>query len=300
MAFAARVADQLLRSGQFPTLTSGVADEAAREGFVLAQAWDVMSFSKVGASVNAQGETGRLSGSISIGGEDYSIEGDLTPDHHYSVSTASELVGRKRMLVAGRFEFHGNFIRVSPYIIGDLVDRSKGENGDWDFRMSWRNQVRIHPEQIRAFENVTGKSRPSAAEVKAVAAMSEEDVKNAFAAIIGEPFIPKDWGGEKSDLQTNHLVVRGEPQSAAFIFKGPGMPGELHPSRMGRRGDQLVRAFEEPVEIVVIQHHSKIANSVVRMAEALASDAARPRRYCVLDGADTARILKAYGRLPPH
>ncbi len=39
-------------------------------------------------------------------------------------------------------------------------------------------------------------------------------------------------------------------------------------------------------------------SAVVQMAEALASDIKRPRRYCILDGADTYRLLKAYGRLP--
>jgi hypothetical protein len=32
--------------------------------------------------------------------------------------------------------------------------------------------------------------------------VSEDAVKQVFAEIIGEPFVPKDWGGEKSDLQT--------------------------------------------------------------------------------------------------
>ena len=40
----------------------------------------------------------------------------------------------------------------------------------------------------------------------------------------------------------------------------------MHPADMGKRGDQLVRVFDEPVEPVVIQYCSKIANSVVRIA----------------------------------
>jgi len=124
--------------------------------------------------------------------------------------------------------------------------------------------------------------------------ISEDDVKNAIADIIGEPFVPKDWGGEKSDLPTNRLTIDGEPHSAAFIFKGPSLPREMHPADMGKRGDQLVRVFDEPVELVVIQHCNKIANTVVRIAESLAMDVRRPRRYCIMDGADTVRLLKAY------
>jgi hypothetical protein len=127
--------------------------------------------------------------------------------------------------------------------------------------------------------------------------MPEAAVKQAFADIIGEPYVSKDWGGEKSDLVTARLTVDGEPTSAAFIFKGPSVPGPLHPGNMGKRGDQLIRAFDEPVDLIVVQHCNKIENSVVRTAEGLAYDPRRPRRYCIIDGADTAQILSAYGKL---
>jgi hypothetical protein len=60
----------------------------------------------------------------------------------------------------------------------------------------------------------------------------------------------------------------------------------MHPADMGKRGDQLVRVFDEPVEPVVIQHCSKIANSVVRITE-IASDeypAAATLLYCRWSG----------------
>ena len=36
--------------------------------------------------------------------------------------------------------------------------------------------------------------------------MREDDVKHAIAEIIGAPFVPKDWGGERSDLFTEQLA----------------------------------------------------------------------------------------------
>jgi hypothetical protein len=60
----------------------------------------------------------------------------------------------------------------------------------------------------------------------------------------------------------------------------------MHPADMGKRGDQLVRVFDEPVEPVITQHCSKIANSVVRIAE-IASDeypAAATLLYCRWSG----------------
>jgi hypothetical protein len=164
-------------------------------------------------------------------------------------------------------------------------------------RMSWSQSVRVYPEQIDTFAKIDSKGAAKKADLEAMLRMPEEAVKRAFAEIIGEPFVPRDWGGEKSDLTTSRLTIDGERQSAAFIFKGPSVRGQMHPSDMGKRGDQLVRAFDEPVDLIVVQHCSQIANSVVRIAESLAMDVRRPRRYCILDGADTARILKAYGKL---
>ena len=53
---------------------------------------------------------------------------------------------------------------------------------------------------------------------------------------------------------------------------------------MGKRGDQLVRAFDEPADLIVVQHCNKIENMVVRMTEAFAYDPRRPRQYCIIDG----------------
>ncbi len=39
-------------------------------------------------------------------------------------------------------------------------------------------------------------------------------------------------------------------------------------------------------------------SEVVNMMETYANDMRRPRRYMILDGGDTARILRAYGKLP--
>lgn len=186
-----------------------------------------------------------------------------------------------------QFNFTGDFR-------GATIGLNTGET-ESQSRATAPSNLRVHPEQIAAFERVADTDRGHLEEIAALGRVPEEAVKNAIASIIGEPFVPKDWGGERSDLQTNHLVVDGLPCSAVFVFKGPGVRGELHPNQLGKRGDQLVRAFDEPVDLIVIQHHNKIANSVVRAAEALAAHHSKARRFCILDGADTVRILKAYG-----
>ncbi len=51
--------------------------------------------------------------------------------------------------------------------------------------------------------------RLGALELQAVMRVPEETVKRALAGLIGENFVPKDWGGEQSDLYTSRVFARG-------------------------------------------------------------------------------------------
>ncbi len=299
MRHASRVANEMLKSGAIPNLTRAFAAEGADEKAIIASLWGVFTFRGVSQALmrEQEGKTKKpatFSATIPLGEAEFELSGELSNDHMFSDTTATVLSNRRRVLMAGRFELRdGRRMELQPYIIGDMVeDMGSG------LRMSWAQRVRAYPEIIDPFAKV-GEVRASKTDLETLLTIPEEDVKHAFAAIIGEPFVPKDWGGEKSDLQTSRVHIEGKPLSAAFIFKGPAVRGEMHPGNMGKRGDQLVRAFDEPVDLIVIQHCNKIANSVVRLAEALAVDPGRPRRYCIIDGEDTVRILKAHGMFPP-
>jgi hypothetical protein len=297
MRVAARVANDVLKSSKIPNLNSVMTEHEVDGERVLAFVWGIFAFRGISVSLHREysgkpPKPATFSGTIPLGDREYKLSGELSNDHLYSNTSNRALTGRKRMLIAGQFEFNGPSVKVEPFIIGDMMMDLGGA-----MQMPWSTSIRVYPEQIDAFATISEKGLATKAELRALLQMSEESVKYAIAEIIGEPFVSKDWGGEKSDLSTSRLIIDGEPNSAAFIFKGPSVPREMHPADMGKRGDQLVRAFDEPVELVVIQHCSKIANSVVRIAESLAMDARRPRRYCILDGADTVRILKAHGKL---
>jgi hypothetical protein len=67
---------------------------------------------------------------------------------------------------------------------------------------------------------------------------------------------------------------------------------------LGKPGDQIVRLFSEPAELLILQHCHQITPSVVSMMEAYAHDLRNPRKYMIIDGADTSRILKSQGLLP--
>lgn len=76
-------------------------------------------------------------------------------------------------------------------------------------------------------------TRATAAQRAAVLTMSEEDVKCAFAEILGEPYVPRDWGGETSDLITSRMSIGGEPVAAASAFRARS-PRPAAPRRDGQ------------------------------------------------------------------
>jgi hypothetical protein len=170
---------------------------------------------------------------------------------------------------------------------------------DVRLRNRWPRHARVYPSELDCFAACEDVPAPSTKQLEALRELPEATVKAAFGEIIGEPYLPKDWGGEKSDLYSSRLKFDGRPLSAAFLLKGSAVFKPMHPADLGKRGDQLVRLFEEPAELLVLQHcHChKIMPTVIRQMEALAVQPTRPRLYCVIDGADTYRILKAHNHL---
>lgn len=84
--------------------------------------------------------------------------------------------------------------------------------------------------------------------------ISETNFKNGVAKILREPGSFKDWGGENRDLITTRFWFKGRRRSAAFAFKGPGMPGKLTPGKMGKNGDQIQRLLRCPADAFFVQY----------------------------------------------
>jgi hypothetical protein len=138
---------------------------------------------------------------------------------------------------------------------------------------------------------------PTAAELKRLLSIPEKDVKAAFASIIDETFVPKDWGGEQSDLVSTQVRIGGTQVFTAFAFKGPAKSKQLTVADLGKNGDQISRLFSEPADFVVLQHCHKIASAVRDHMRAFATRIGRLRPFCIIDEADTVRILRAYEKL---
>lgn len=181
--------------------------------------------------------------------DDWQAGGRLKFAFHYehltSNSSWSELSGQKRAFVLGLItDIAGNEITAVPYVIAYIVDARGGFGG------YWHHYLEVHPPQINAFASPLGDPPPrlSRASLELLRSVPEADIKAAFAALIGEPVVPKDWGGESSDLFSARVEVNGDRVSAAFLLKGPSRFHPMTPADLGKNGDQIGRLFDEPAD----------------------------------------------------
>jgi hypothetical protein len=124
----------------------------------------------------------------------------------------------------------------------------------------------------------------------------ERQIKQAFAEIIGEPTVPKDWGGERSDLFSDRLRLDGKRISSALMFKGPAQFAPLTPAGLGKNGDQIGRLFSEPADLLILQHCHEISSAVRGQMRAYAQQIGKLKLFCLIDGYDTLRLLRAYNK----
>lgn len=131
--------------------------------------------------------------------------------------------------------------------------------------------------------------------------IGENAVQCCLEELIGESFHKEDWGGEENDLYTSNLRIHGKRVPTAFMLKGGGTKKkQLTLANCGANGDQIIRLFQSPAELFVVQYVGPIHENVIKDVH----DKVRRMRaegkqamFCVIDGTDTARILCARPRL---
>lgn len=124
--------------------------------------------------------------------------------------------------------------------------------------------------------------------------ISEAAFKTCLAEIFGDS-APNDWGGEQSDYFTAHLHLRGRRFTAAFLLKGPSKFHPMGLNHLGKNNDQIVRLSHEPAQMLIVQHCHEITSAVRETLRAFAVQPSNARRYCLIDGRDSLRILNAHG-----
>ncbi len=147
-------------------------------------------------------------------------------------------------------------------------------------------------EDIDDFAMVREVPKPKSAEP--MRHISEAAFKACVAEILGDT-PAKDWGGESSDYYTAHLRLAGRRVTAAFLFKGPAKFGPMNLNHLGKNNDQIVRLADEPADLLVVQHCHDIGTAVRKTLRAFAVTPCSARRYCLIDGRDSLRLLNAYG-----
>jgi hypothetical protein len=223
------------------------------------------------------------------------LEFEFHDEHLTSQSAWHQLSGQQRKLVLGVVtDVQGGTIKCTPYVIANIVNPHSRVQGDGG---PWYNHLEIHAPQIDSFDKVqSNQDRLTKASLNLLKDVPEEDIKVAFAEIVNEPMVPKDWGGESSDLFSSRVVLDGKRISTAFLLKGPAKFHRMTAADLGKNGDQIGRLFDEPAELLVLQHCHEVTNAVRKQMRAYAQQMGNPRRFCIIDGYDTLRILKAYGK----
>jgi hypothetical protein len=222
----------------------------------------------------------------------------LHPENYTTNSAAGEMAGKKRLFLVGRItECDAETVRAQAYLVGHLHSEPRPDDSGIERLYLLGNQMEVFPPQVDNFDKCRLEKPATASEQRDLLAIPEREIKEAFAAIIGETYIPKDWGGETSDLVSTHVHVDSRRYSTAFAFKGPSKAKTLTMADLGKNGDQIYRLFSEPADFVVLQHCYSVASAVRAHMRAFATQLDNLRPFCIIDGNDTIRILRAYEKL---
>lgn len=237
-----------------------------------------------------------LHANLSVDGRSVKLRIPITPEYLTPGSAQARLKGQANVTILGYVERIDEVSVVfRPIFIGDVLpfdDIAASVSG----AHFWWAEHEIHVDDIDTFAKVRAIPRPGPARVRRLVKISEAQVKAAICEILLEAGMPKDWGGERSDIFSSHLVLGGRRVSAAFLLKGPARATPMSHLHLGKAGDQLVRLFHEPASVFILQHCNQVRPTVRESMQALAVRPGRGARYCVIDGQDTYRLLAAYGK----
>lgn len=227
------------------------------------------------------------------GAAGYDVELHYSRSHITSDTLRSELHSGGELSVVAIYKGrHDRTLIFHPLVIGSPWLHIEDER--WAAQVPWWNLnfFEHFVEDFDEFAKVRDVSAP--ADVAAMQAVSETAFKRALAAILGGQ-APTDWGGETSDFVTTHIHLQGRRVSAAFLLKGPARFAPMTLNHLGKNNDQIFRLAQEPVDVLFVQHSHEVTSPVRATLRAFAVQPSNARRYCVLDGRDSLRLLQAYG-----
>jgi hypothetical protein len=183
-------------------------------------------------------------------------------------------------------------IVFEPLVMGFPWLVKKGERPNFD--PMWYSYT-FYEHSLEDFDEFSKAATiPTPASPDRMEAISESAFKTCLANLLGDA-ADKDWGGEQCDYYSAHLHLKGRRLTAAFVLKGPADFRPMGLNHLGKNNDQIVRLSHAPADILFVQHSHDITAPVRETLRAFAVQPSRPRRYCLIDGRDSLRLLDAYG-----
>ncbi len=218
-----------------------------------------------------------------------SVIGSYNARYLTSDTSAGELTGASRQFVLGYVKtLSAEEVELRPILIANRWGRGSTYPG---LGFVETEPLHVWPSLVDQFDGVDWAMRLSRADLDRLKDVSEEQLKIWLAGVLGEPEVPKDWGGEQFDLWTDRITIDGKRLRAAFALKGPAKFHPMTISDLGKNGDQISRLAQTVADLLVVQHCHAITAPVQHLLHAFAADPANPRRYMTIDGYDTIRIL---------
>jgi hypothetical protein len=203
-----------------------------------------------------------------------------------------------RQAMIGLLHDKRNQFEIEPIVIGaPWLDHPRNEDGG---RVVWlgHDYGEILPEDIAEFALMKDVVVSGADEWMSVMQnVPEEHVKRSIASLLKEP-VKSDWGGEENDHFSASVTVAERRRTAAFLLKGPTKFQEMTPAMCGKNGDQIYRLAKTGADLSVVQHAHLVGAAVRETLRSMVVTPGRSRKFCVMDGQATYRLLKAHGLLP--
>jgi hypothetical protein len=198
-------------------------------------------------------------------------------------------------IVAELRDYRDNILVFQPLLMGASWLAPAGDmeplpSPEWWSQIYFENFV----EDIDEFSKVLDVAAPS--DFSVMRGISERAFKQCLAEILGDQ-TTKDWGGETSDHFSAHVHLSGKRVTAAFLLKGPARFAPMGLNHLGKNNDQILRLAQERAQLLVVQHCHDILPPVRTTLKAFAVRPGSTRRFCLIDGRDSLRLLQVYDKL---
>jgi hypothetical protein len=224
---------------------------------------------------------------------------DINIEFHYSTSHIHSDTTRHRLhdgnhvfaIIAELLQFDGSLAVFDPLVMGAPWLREKDEAPTFDIMWYGYHFFENFVEDFDEFCKIRATSVPD--DIAPMRRVSENAFKQCLAGILGDT-VQSDWGGETSDFYTAHIHLNGKSKTAAFLLKGPARFAPMSLNHLGKNNDQIARLAKEPAQVLFVQHCHDVTSPVRETLRAFAVQPGNPRRFCIIDGRDSLRLLKAY------